>query len=65
MGQLQLYQWALEVQEPERQLFLAISQEVYIKYFQKTIFQLAVQRNKINLLIYEPEREVIIKWNDR
>ncbi len=65
MGQLQLYQWALEVQEPERQLFLAISQEVYIKYFQKTIFQLAVQRNKINLLIYEPEREVIVKWNDR
>lgn len=30
LGQLQLYQWALEQQEPERQLFLAISQAIYI-----------------------------------
>ena len=54
MGQLQLYQWALEKQEPERQLFLAISQAIYIRHFQKPIFQLAVERNKINLLVYEP-----------
>ncbi|NER19228.1 MAG: fatty-acid synthase [Symploca sp. SIO1C2] len=62
MGQLQLYQWALEGQEPERLLFLAISQEIYIKHFQKPIFQLAVQRNKINLLVYEPNQEVILQW---
>lgn len=62
MGQLQLYQWALEEQEPERQLYLAVSQEIYIKHFQKPIFQLVVQRNKINLLVYELSREVIIQW---
>jgi len=62
MGQLQLYQWALEEQEPERQLFLAISQAVYISQFQRPIFQIAIQRNKINLLIYAPDQEVIIKW---
>ncbi len=62
MGQLQLYQWALEEQEPSRQLFLAISQAIYIKHFQKPIFQLVIARNKINLLIYEPEEEVIIQW---
>jgi len=62
MGQLQLYQWALENQEPERQLFLAISQTIYIRHFQKPIFQLAVQRNRINLLVYEPEREAIVQW---
>ena len=48
MGQLQLYQWALENQEPERSLFLAISYALYIRHFQKPIFQLAVQRNRIN-----------------
>jgi hypothetical protein len=37
MGQLQLYQWALEEQEPERQLFLAISQAIYTRHFQKPI----------------------------
>lgn len=62
MGQLQLYQWALEEQEPERKLFLAVSQAIYIKHFQKPIFQLAVQRNKINLLVYEPSQEVILQW---
>lgn len=62
MGQLQLYQWALEEQEPDRQLFLAISQEIYIKHFQKPIFQLVIQRNKINLLVYEPSQETILQW---
>ena len=62
MGQIQLYQWALDVQEPERELFLAVSQSVYIKHFQKPIFQLAIQRNKINLLVYEPDQETILQW---
>jgi hypothetical protein len=62
MGHLQLYQWALEMQEPERRLFLAVSQVIYIKHFQKPIFQLAVQRNKINRLIYDPNQKVILQW---
>ncbi|GGA30947.1 XisH family protein [Okeania sp. KiyG1] len=62
IGQLQLYQLALEVQEPERQLFLAISQAKYLEHFQKPIFQLVVRRNRINLLIYEPEQEIIVRW---
>lgn len=62
MGQLQLYEWALEEQDPERQLFLAVSQEIYRKHFQKPIFQLAIARNKINLLVYEPSQEEILQW---
>ena len=53
---------ALEEQEPKRQLFLAIAQTIYIRHFQKPIFQLAVQRNRINLLVYEPEQEAIVQW---
>jgi hypothetical protein len=62
MGQIQLYQWALEIQEPDRILFLAISETVYISQFQRLIFKLAIQRSRINLLIFEPNEEVIIKW---
>lgn len=62
IGQLQLYQWALEEQEPERQLFLAVSQDVYLKHFSKQIFQLAMQRNNIKLLVYDPMREEVLQW---
>ena len=62
MGQLQLYQWALKSQEPESQLFLAIPQAVYVRHFQKPIFQMVLQRNKINLLVYEPSQEAVLQW---
>lgn len=62
MGQLQLYQWALEEQEPERKLFLAVSQAIYLKHFQKPIFQMAVRRNKINLLVFDLDRETVLQW---
>lgn len=62
IGQLQLYKWALEEQEPERKLLLGISQTVYLKHFQKSIFQLVIKRNKINLIVFDPKNEVILKW---
>jgi hypothetical protein len=62
MGQLQLYQWALESQEPMRQLFLAVSEAIYNKHFKKPIFQLAIARNKINVLVYNSDSEVILQW---
>lgn len=62
IGQLQLYQWALDTQEPDRKLFLAVSEMAYVKYFEKPLFQLVVQRNKINLLVYQPDLEEIVEW---
>ncbi|BAU15984.1 FdxN element excision controlling factor protein (plasmid) [Leptolyngbya sp. NIES-3755] len=62
IGQLQLYQWALDGQEPDRRLFLAVSEMAYVKHFEKPLFQLVMQRNKINLLIYQPESEEIVEW---
>ena len=62
IGQLQLYQWSLEEQEPERKLFLAISQSIYLKHFQKPIFQLVIERNKINLIIFEANKEEVLQW---
>ena len=62
MGQLQLYQWALVEQEPEREMFLAISEEAYYKHFLKPLFRAVVERNRINLIVFDHEQEVIVQW---
>ncbi len=62
MGQMQLYQWALDEHEPERELFLAISYTVYYRIFQQPMFQLAVQRNRLNLILLDEMKEEITQW---
>lgn len=62
MGQMQLYQWALDDQEPDRDLFLAVSQSVYDTLFQRPSFQRVVQHNGIKLLIFDGNQEVILQW---
>ena len=62
LGQMQLYQWALDDQEPDRELFLAISATVYDKRFQQPSYQRAVQLNAIKLLVFDEIKEVVLQW---
>ena len=64
IGQLQLYQWALEEYSPERDLYLAISKVVYDEYIQdeQTAFHAIVERKRINLIVCDTVQEVILQW---
>ncbi len=64
IGQLQLYQWALEETSPERDLYLAVSKKVYDDYIQneKTAFHAIVERKRINLIVCDTVQEVILQW---
>jgi XisH protein len=64
IGQLQLYQWALEEYSPDRDLYLAVSNVVYDEYIQdeQTAFHAIVERKRINLIVCDIEREVILQW---
>ena len=62
MGQLQLYQWALDENQPERELFLVVSKQVYNKLFRRPLFRMVVERNRINLVIFDSSQEVILQW---
>jgi hypothetical protein len=62
LGQFLDYEQALEEQEPDRVLYLAVPVDVYDSFFILQFIQTAIRRHQLRLLIYEPEREVIVRW---
>ena len=62
MGQFLNYRLALQEKQSDRMLFLAVPDDVYATFFSTRLVQLAVQEYQIKLLIYETEREEIVKW---
>ncbi|MGB3695068.1 MAG: XisH family protein [Spirulinaceae cyanobacterium] len=61
-GQYLDYYYALEEQEPNRMLYLAVPLKVYRRFFTLQFIQNTVQRSQINLLVYNPNEEVILQW---
>jgi hypothetical protein len=62
IGQMQLYQWALDDQEPDRELFLAVSRAMYDKLFHKPSFKRVVRQNGIKLIVFDEKKEEILQW---
>ena len=62
LGQFLNYKIALEENEPERQLFLAVPIDAYETFFRTRLAQIAVTRHQLKLIIYEPAMEVIVQW---
>lgn len=63
IGQMQLYQLALDEQEPDRELFLAVSFEMYDWQYRKrrSAFKAIIEWNKINLIVFD-EIEEAVQW---
>ena len=62
VGQFNDYYVALEIQDPERVLFLAIPSEIWSRFFQKRLIQLSLERIKAKVLVYDPVLNKIIQW---
>jgi hypothetical protein len=62
IGQYILYLSFLEIIEPERSLYIAVSSAAYNTIFQHKAVQLLIQRNKLPLLVVELETEEVFKW---
>jgi XisH protein len=62
LGQFLKYQLALEEEQPDRQLYLAIPFDTYRVFFSLELIRMLVQRYQVSLIIYEPETEEIVKW---
>lgn len=62
VGQLINYRIALEEQESERRLYLAIPLEIYKLFFNYLFIQTVIRRNQITLIIYDVEKGMINQW---
>jgi hypothetical protein len=64
LGQYLNYCQALEEQEPDRNVYLAIPLETYQDFFQLPFIQRALRRYQVKLVIYDPKLEEIKQWKN-
>ncbi len=62
LGQFLNYRIMLDVNEPERSLYLAVPVEAYESFFQTRLAQVAVRQNQVKLLVYDPVFEEVVQW---
>ena len=62
VGQYQIYRSVMLRTHPQYTLYLAISNEVYEKLFLEDVGSLVLEDEGINMVIFDDETEVIVKW---
>lgn len=62
LGQFISYRAALQKQENERILYLAVPGNVYDSFFTMGFIQSLVKQNQIHLIVYDIEQEAIAQW---
>ena len=62
LGQYLIYPQILEDQKSDRTLYLAISQTVYLDLFSEAIGQMIVNKNHLNLVVFDIQTKEIVKW---
>ncbi|AFZ08230.1 XisH protein [Oscillatoria nigro-viridis PCC 7112] len=64
VGQYIVYEDILELSEPERNIYLAVREEVYLDIFSEPLGQLLLRKKRLKLIVFDSSREIIIRWID-
>ncbi|MEG5039134.1 MULTISPECIES: XisH family protein [unclassified Microcoleus] len=64
LGQYIVYEDILELSEPERNIYLAVREEVYLDIFSEPLGQLLLRKKRLKLIVFDSSREIIIRWID-
>lgn len=62
IGQYSIYHTLLKRVAPERELYLAIAQDIYQDFFQQPAIREIISDHYMRLLVFEPSREEVIQW---
>lgn len=62
LGQFINYRGALKRREPERILYLAVPLTTYKTFFKLDFPKAMVEQNRVKMVIYDVENEVVFAW---
>ncbi len=62
VGQYEMYSLALDFEDPQRELFLAVPERAYDSFFQRPFIKAIVKSRAIKLLVYNIETQKISAW---
>lgn len=62
LGQYLIYQTFLDIANPNYKIYLAISKNIYEKFFKQLAIQLIIQKYQVSLLVVDINKEEIIQW---
>jgi len=62
LGQYVLYHDIMAKTKPERVLYLAIPDEVYLEIFEEPIGEVLLENKRVLLIVYDPNNEEALKW---
>jgi len=62
VGQFVLYHDILNRIEPDRVLYLAVREAIFTSVFEEPIGQVLLENQRVKLVVFDPQAEVIVKW---
>ena len=62
LGQYDIYLSLLEITDPKRKLYIAISEKVYDEFFTLESIQVIIKRLRVPLVVVNVGTEEIVKW---
>lgn len=63
VGQCIYYQAALDEEDPERTLFLAVPKEIYENFFSEELSTTTIERSQLHIVVYNIISETLEGWN--
>jgi len=64
LGQYALYRFLLAREEPERQLYLAVSEDAFDSIFSEPEGRDLTAAQDLKMLVFDPANEVVVRWID-
>lgn len=64
LGQFINYRSALRKKQPDRVLYLAVTDDIYDNFFSRKFIQDVIAEYQVNLIIFDSEREEIVLWKE-